>query len=102
MGFRSAPRSGHRLRDGKYPDLMSDEGVVGEVKNVIGPNWGPAQLAGYIRQLRIEQPDIESRGVLIHSAEKLCPPLGGALDACGEDITVWSVDESPPATQRYP
>jgi hypothetical protein len=102
VGFGSAPRSGHRLQNGKYPDLMSDDGVVGEVKNVIGANWGPTQLAGYIRQLRIEQPDIEWRGVLIHSAEKLSPAARNALEACGEDITVWSVDESPRATQQYP
>jgi hypothetical protein len=102
MGFGSAPRSGHRLQNGTYPDLMSDDGIVGEVKNVIGPNWGPAQLSGYIRQLRIEQPDIEWRGVLIHSAETLSPAARKALDACGEDITVWSVDELPRATQQYP
>jgi hypothetical protein len=102
MGFRSAPRSGHRLQNGRYPDLMSDDGVVGEVKNVIGPNWGPNQLAGYIRQLRIERPEIEWRGVLIHGAQKLSPAARKALNACGEDITVWSVDESPRASQQYP
>jgi hypothetical protein len=91
LGFRSAPRSGHRLQNGRYPDLISDDGVVGEVKNVIGPNLGPTQLAGYIRQLR-----------LIHGAQKLSPAARNALDACGEDITVWSVDESRRATRQCP
>jgi hypothetical protein len=92
IGFKEAPRRGHRLKNGQYPDLYSPEGVVGEVKNVIGPNWGPAQLRGYMRQLDSEEPEKDPwRGVLIHGGETLSPASRLALRAFGGDVTVWSI-----------
>jgi hypothetical protein len=72
LGFTSAPRRGHRLQNGRYPDLYSKDGVVGEVKNIAGPNWGPAQLSGYMHQLDLEEPGKSPwRGVLVHGGETL-------------------------------
>lgn len=94
IGFRSAPRRGHRLQNGTYPDLYSADGVVGEVKNVVGPRWGPGQLLSYVRQLNREEPDKAPwKGVLIHGAETLSAASRRELSKTPPeiDITVWSI-----------
>jgi hypothetical protein len=102
IGFKSAPRRGHRLQNGTYPDLYSAEGTVGEVKNVVGPNWGPKQIEGYIRQLDREEPEKAPwQGVLIHEGETLSAASRRALKQCGVGISVWSVWEGE-AEQQFP
>ncbi len=92
IGFRQPPRRGHKLRNGTYPDLYSHEGVVGEVKNIVGPNWGPRQLRSYMRQLDLEEPQRAPwRGVLIHGGDKLSPAVRELLEQDPQNISVWNV-----------
>jgi hypothetical protein len=110
VGFRHAPHRGHRLSDGTFAHLYSPEGIVGEVKNIVGPNWGPRQLRQYMRRLDVDEPQRAPwRGVLVHGEANLSVAARRAIaDVCtdGSDVSVWSIRRGRwsryRAVQQYP
>ena len=73
LGFPSQVNPGgrkQRLLDGTIPDLWCAEGVVGEVKNQITAQWGPAQLENYIDQCDAQWPEYKWRGLLVQGVPR--------------------------------
>lgn len=71
IGFPSRPEPQRWISRSDRPDLRAP-GVVGEVKNRLRSDWGPAQIERYLRTLDREEPSETAwRGVLIHAEPEL-------------------------------
>jgi hypothetical protein len=76
LGFPSPVNPGgrkKRLGNGRFPDLWCPDGVVGEVKNLITADWGPAQIEDYIRQCDEDWPEHTWTGVLVQGEPEMAP-----------------------------
>lgn len=99
LGFRSTVNPNgrkQRLRNGRYPDLWSRRGVVGEVKNQVTARWGPEQIEDYIEQCDAQWPDHEWRGILVQGHPEMAPNAIARLrkSRYTKRIEVWSVIET--------
>ncbi|MGI8730454.1 MAG: hypothetical protein ACR2LK_10775 [Solirubrobacteraceae bacterium] len=99
LGFRSPVNPGgrkQRLQNGRYPDLWSRQGIVGEVKNQVTARWGPEQIEDYIEQCDAQWPDHRWRGILVQGQPAVAPNALPRLRASRytKRIEVWSVVET--------
>jgi hypothetical protein len=93
VGFPNRPEQQRRISPADRPDLYA-AGVVGEVKNRLRSDWGPAQIERYLRTLDLSEPrDIPWRGVLIHAERSLSSAARERLEGSAEAhrIQVWGV-----------
>lgn len=101
VGFPERPAIQQRLAQAGadrllIPDLLAP-GVVGEVKRLLSPDDGPAQIARYLERLARTRPDEGPwRGILIHGDE-LSQTVRQRLDDMNLAVEVWSIA---PATVR--
>jgi hypothetical protein len=100
LGFRGKVDRQKVLGNGKRPDLWCREGVVGEVKNLVGLDWGPAQLEGYLAQCDRQWPQQAPwKGRLIQGQPELAGGVRRRLEASSDAhrIELWAVTE-----RRFP
>jgi hypothetical protein len=93
MGFPCRPEAQKWISAQDRPDLLAP-GVVGEVKNRLRSDWGPAQIERYLNTLDRERPlEQPWRGVLIHSEREISSATLARLrqSADAHRITVWGV-----------
>jgi hypothetical protein len=99
LGFPSAVNPDDRkkrLGNGKYPDLWCADGVVGEVKNQITADWGPAQIEDYIRQCDEDFPEFAPwQGILVQGEGEMAPNALHRLEESphADRVEVYSVSK---------